>query len=137
MSNVGMGFIGTGFARKVQMPAFAACEGARIVSVSSGNIDNASSAANEFQAIHFTADWRDTVSHPEVDLVCITTPPDMHHEMAMFAIAHGKHILCEKPMAMTQAEALEMTQAAADKGVLALIDHELRFLPGRIAAKQM
>lgn len=137
MDKVGIGFIGTGFARKVQMPAFAACEGARIVSISSGRRENAEASANEFGAKHFTADWRATVEHPDVDLVCITTPPVMHREMTLFALEHGKHILCEKPMAMNVAEAEEMTNAASGKPLLTLIDHELRFLPGRLAARQL
>ena len=134
---VGIGLIGTGFARKVQLPAFLACEGAWIASVSSASYENAQSTADEFGIGHFSTDWRDTILHPEVDLVCITTPPYLHSEMTLFAIAHGKHILCEKPMAMNVAEAQEMTTAAAGKPMLALIDHELRFQPGRQMAREM
>lgn len=134
---VGIGFIGTGFARRVQMPSFAACEKARLVSVASGSIENARSAAEEFGIEHFSGDWRETIAHPEVDLVCITTPPIMHREMVLFALENKKHILAEKPMAMNVGEAEEMTAAADNAGVLALIDHELRFLPGRIMAKAM
>jgi len=137
MDKVGIGFIGTGFARKVQMPAFAACGDARIVSIASGSVENARSAAEEFRADHYSSDWHETVAHPDVDLVCITTPPVMHREMALAAIANGKHVLCEKPMAMTVAEAEAMTNAAAGKPLLALIDHELRFLPGRQEARRM
>ena len=135
--NVGIGIIGTGFARRVQIPAFLVCEGAWIASVSSGRLDNARATADEFSIGHFSADWRETVSHPDVRLVCITTPPNMHREMALFAIEHGKHILCEKPMAMSIAEAAEMNAAAAGKPALALIDHELRFQPGRQLAYSM
>ncbi len=134
---VGIGFIGTGFARRVQMPAFAVCDGAQLVSVSSGSLENARAAANEFSVGHFSDDWRETIMHPEVDLVCITTPPDLHREMTLLAIEHGKHILCEKPMAMNVAEAEQMTAAAVGKPILALIDHELRFQPGRQVARQM
>ncbi len=134
---VGIGFIGTGFARRVQMPVFAACRNARLVSVSSGSIENAKAAAAEFGIEHFSGDWRETATHPEVDLVCITTPPIMHREMVLFALENGKHILAEKPMAMSVAEAEEMTNAANSVGVLTLIDHELRYLPGRIKAKAM
>jgi len=136
-STVGIGFIGTGFARKVQMPAFAACEGARLVSVSSGSVVNAEAAAAEFSLEHFTADWRETASHPDVDLVCITTPPNLHREMVLFAVEQGKHVLAEKPMAMNVAEANEMKEASDSAGVLALIDHELRFQPGRQRAWTM
>lgn len=134
---VGIGFIGTGFARSVQMPAFLACDGARLISVASGSIENAEAAAARFNLEHFTADWRETVSHPKVDLVCITTPPNLHREMVLFAAECGKHILAEKPMAMNVAEAEEMTAAAEKADVLALIDHELRFQPGRQKAWSM
>jgi len=128
---VGIGIIGTGFARGVQIPAFKACKGAEIVSVASHGLENARSTAEEFGIAHFTDDWRETVARTDVDLVCITTPPKLHREMALAALEHRKHILCEKPMAMNVAEAREMTDAAENAGVLALIDHELRFLPGR------
>ncbi len=134
---VRIGFIGTGFARKVQIPAFKSCQNAQIVSIASGTLENAESAAREFGIPHFTADWRETVARSDVDLICITTPPKLHHEMTMAAIAHGKHVLCEKPMAMNTAEAREMTDAAKKAGVLALIDHELRFQPGRLQAYSM
>ena len=134
---VRIGIIGTGFARKVQIPAFRSCENAEIVSIASASLTNAKSTAEEFGIAHFTGDWRETITRDDVDLVCITTPPKFHHEMTMLAIEHGKHILCEKPMAMNAAEAAEMTEAAKAARVLALIDHELRFQPGRRRAYEM
>jgi predicted dehydrogenase len=136
-NEIGIGVIGTGFARKVQIPGFKGCDGARIVAVASGSIENARSTAEEFDIEHFTDDWREIVTHPGVDLVCITTPPNLHREMTLAACENGKHILCEKPMAMNVAEAEEMSAAAKKAGVLAIIDHELRFLPGRQRAYQM
>lgn len=129
--------IGTGFARKVQIPSFLECENAEVVSVASGRLENAESTAKEFNIKHFTDDWRETVNNTDVDLVCITTPPDTHFEMTIAAIENGKHILCEKPMAMNVDEARTMTEKALEKGVLALIDHELRFLSGRQKAFEM
>lgn len=134
---IGIGVIGTGFARRVQIPAFLRCKDTRIISVASHNIENARATAAECAAEHFTSDWRETVAHPSVDLVCITTPPYLHCEQAMAAIEHGKHILCEKPMAMNAAEAERMAEAGRDSGRLMLIDHELRFQPGRQVARQM
>lgn len=134
---VGVGIIGTGFARKVQIPSFAACDGAEVVSVASGSLQNAEDTAREFGIGHYTGDWRETAGHEDVDLVCITTPPKLHREMVLFAIDHKKHILCEKPMAMDISEARDMTAAAAGKELLALIDHELRFQPGRQMGRTM
>jgi predicted dehydrogenase len=135
--SIGIGLIGTGFARRVQVPAFQSCKDARVVSVASGHLENARAAAEEFGIEDYTDDWRETVAHDAVDLVCITTPPALHREMTLFAIEKGKHVLCEKPMAMNIAEAEEMVSTAAKANVLALIDHELRFLSGRRKAYDM
>jgi predicted dehydrogenase len=132
-----IGIIGTGFARLVQIPAFLNCKETEIVSIASGTLANAEKTARDFNVKHFTDNWRETIENKEVDLVCITTPTVLHHEQTLFAIAHGKHILCEKPMAMNAAEALEMTQKAKDAKIMALIDHELRFLNGRRKAFEM
>lgn len=134
---IGIGFIGTGFARRVQIPAFAMCENAKIVSVASANPANAESTTKEFNIPHFTDNWRETVENTEVDLVCITTPPALHLEQTIYSLEHNKHILCEKPMAMNISEAEKMTEAAKGKNVLALIDHELRFQSGRQKAFRM
>jgi predicted dehydrogenase len=121
----------------VQIPAFLACEKARVVSVASGHVENAESTAREFGIEHFTDDWRAVVENQNVDLICITTPPNTHFEITLAAIEAGKHVLCEKPMAMSVAEALEMTGKAKGKSLLALIDHELRFQHGRRRAFEM
>lgn len=134
---VGIGIIGTGFARRVQIPAFLACKEAHVTSVASGGLENARAAAEEFAIEHFTDNWRETILRDDVDFVCITTPPKLHREMTLFAFEHGKHVLCEKPMAMNVAEAEEMLGGAQKASVLALIDHELRLQPGRQRAFAM
>ena len=111
--------------------------GCKVVSIASARLRMLRTTAEEFGVEHFTDNWRETVSRDDVDLVCITPPPVLHHEMTMFAIEHGKHILCEKPMAMNVAQAEEMTAAAEKAKAIALIDHELRFLPGRRKAYAM
>jgi predicted dehydrogenase len=132
-----IGIIGTGFARTVQIPAFCKCEGAEVVSVSSANIENAERTAREFNIAHFTDDWRETVRNEAVDLISIAAPPVFHREMTLLALENEKHVLCEKPMAMNAAEAREMLEKSQQKNLLALIDHELRFLNGRQAARAM
>jgi predicted dehydrogenase len=128
---IGIGIIGTGFARTVQIPALQKIEGAQVVSIASARREKAEQTARDFGIRHFTADWRETAQRDDVDLVCITTPPVLHREMTLFAIENEKHVLCEKPMAMNAAEAREMLEKSHRKNVLALIDHELRFLNGR------
>ena len=132
-----IGVIGTGFARLTQIPAFVNCEDTEVVSIASASLTNAEKTAADFGIEHATDNWRETVRREDIDLISITTPPNLHHEMTLFAIEHNKHILCEKPMAMNASEAKEMTDKAKEKGLLALIDHELRFLNGRRKAYEM
>lgn len=134
---VGVGIIGTGFARTTQLPGWAACEGARVVAVASGRRENAEAAAREFGIPVVASDWREVVAHDEVELVSIVTPPVTHAEMAVGALAAGKAVLCEKPMAMDAAETARMCEAARAAGRLALIDHELRFLPARRRMREL
>jgi predicted dehydrogenase len=81
-------------------------------------------------------DWRAAIES-EAELVAITTPPFTHVEIALAALAAGKHVLCEKPTAVSVAEAERLAAAArehADR--ITLIDHELRFLPSFVEARQ-
>lgn len=138
MKKIGVGVIGTGFARRVQIPAFAERDEFKLVSLASAKIENARAVGESFGFDHMTDDWRETVSHPDVDLLCITTPPPTHHGMYIAAIAAGKHLIAEKPMAMSVREAEEMARVANDNpDLLAFIDHELRFQDGRIKARDM
>jgi predicted dehydrogenase len=138
MKKTGVGVIGTGFARRVQIPAFAERDDVRLVSLASARIENAKSVGEKFGFEHVTDDWRETVSHPDVDLVCITTPPLTHREMYTTTLEAGKHLIAEKPMAMSLSEANEMAEVARKHPqLLAIIDHELRFQDGRIKAREM
>lgn len=134
---VGVGIVGTGFARTTQLPGWAACVGARLVAVASGRRENAEAAAREFGIPVVAADWREVVAHPEVELVSIVTPPVTHAEMAAGALGAGKAVLCEKPMAMNAEETARMCEAARSSGGLALVDHELRFLPARRRMREL
>lgn len=129
---VGVGIIGAGFARTTQIPAFRACGGARVAAIASARRENAESVAREF-GIPFVGDtWRDVVGREDVDLVCVTTPPSTHAEITLAALDAGKAVLCEKPTAMNADEAALMRRRADETGLVAHVDHELRFLPARM-----
>ena len=134
---IGIGIVGAGFARTTQIPGFQNCPGARVVAITSRHRENAASVATEFGIEHVASDWKDLVARDDVDLVSVVTPPSTHMEITLAALEHGKAVLCEKPMAMDAAEAKLMTDRAGDAGVLALIDHELRFLNSRQKMRAM
>ena len=66
-------------------------------------------------------DWREVIEDPNVDIVDITTPNDLHHEVAMAAIAAGKHVYCEKPLTNDAATSFEMAEAAEQAGVVTMV----------------
>ncbi len=134
---ISIGIIGAGFARTTQIPGFRNCEGAQIVAIASAHRENAEEVAREFDIPNVEDDWRSVIARHDIDLVSIVTPVVTHCEMTLAALDAGKAVLCEKPMAMNAAEARQMLERAREKGVLALIDHELRFLPGRIRLREL
>jgi predicted dehydrogenase len=136
-SPVGIGIVGTGFARTTQIPGFRDCMGAKVVAIASRNRERAEAVAKEFGIEHVAADWQELVAHPDVDLVSVVTPPSTHMEITLAALGQRKAVLCEKPMALNAAEAARMSEKANAAGVLALIDHELRFLNSRRVMRGM
>ena len=136
-SPVGIGIIGTGFARTTQIPGFRDCMGAKVVAIASHRRERAEAVAKEFGIEHVAHDWQELVAHNDVDLVSVVTPPSTHMEITLAALEQRKAVLCEKPMALNATEAARMAEKAKSAGVLALIDHELRFLNSRRVMRGM
>jgi predicted dehydrogenase len=134
---VGIGIIGTGFARTTQIPGFRDCMGAKVVAIASRNRERANAVANEFGIEHVANDWQELVARNDIDLVSIVTPPSTHMEITLAALEQRKAVLCEKPMALNAEQSARMVEKANAVGVLALIDHELRFLNSRRAMRGM
>ncbi|MER7272290.1 Gfo/Idh/MocA family oxidoreductase [Micromonospora sp. WMMD712] len=88
----------------------------------------------------YTTDWRSLVESDEIDVVDICTPGDSHAEIALAALAAGKHVLCEKPLANTVAEAREMAAAAVAaqaSGVRSMCGFTYRRVPAVTLMRQM
>jgi predicted dehydrogenase len=84
-------------------------------------------------------DWRRVVDRDDVDLIDICAPGDQHREIALAALAAGKHVLCEKPLANTVAEAEEMTaaaEAARSRGVRSMVGFSYRRTPALALARE-
>lgn len=119
-----VGLIGTGFMGKAHVFGFASAQKVfdlpyriELHTVADITEDAAARAAADFGFAHSTADWRSIIADPDIDLVDITAPNALHKEMALAAIAAGKHVYCEKPLAPLAADAGEMAAAAAARGV--------------------
>ncbi len=79
--------------------------------------ETARKAARQLGFVHATGNWLELIADPDINFIGITTPNRFHKEMALAAIEAGKHVYCEKPLAPTAADCLEMTLAAERKGI--------------------
>jgi predicted dehydrogenase len=82
-------------------------------------------------------DYKELLSDPDVDLVDITTPHDSHYEISMAAIAKGKHVLVEKPIAVTSAKGAEMVRAAKMAKVKFSVAENTRFVTAYLEAEKL
>jgi predicted dehydrogenase len=109
----------------------------RLYMVAERNAKMAAAAAEAFGFERSTGDWRELVNDPAVDVVDITSPNNLHHEMAMAAIEAGKHVYCEKPLAVTVEHAEAMQAAAAKRGVKTMVGFNNVKAPAALVAREM
>ncbi|MGI5830957.1 MAG: Gfo/Idh/MocA family protein [Thermoguttaceae bacterium] len=82
-------------------------------------------------------DWQKTIESDDIDVVDIVAPNFIHKDMAIYAAEHGKNIICEKPCALSAADAKEMANAADKAGVLSYLNHNYRRIPAVSYARQL
>ena len=139
-----IGLIGTGYMGKAHCIAFQTASAVFPLSgtivcemVADINAELAAQKATEFGFKRSTGDWRELVNDPNIDLVDICAPNYLHREMALAAIAAGKHVYSEKPLALNASDALEMTEAAERAGVKTLVGFNYTKNPTIQLAKQI
>ncbi|WP_373820223.1 Gfo/Idh/MocA family protein [Glaesserella sp.] len=128
MKTIRIGLVGTGYIGRchaiayAQTPTLFPLKGKiELKCLAEINQQLAEQKAKEFGFAEATGDWRQLVAHPEIDVVDICTPNFLHKEIALAAIAHGKHVYSEKPLALTAKDAKEMVEAAQKAGVQTLV----------------
>lgn len=83
-----------------------------------------------------STDWKKTVNRPDIDVVDISAPPSLHHEIAIEAAKAGKHLFCEKPLSLTYRQAVEMYAAAEKAGIVHYLNHNYRRCPAITLARR-
>ncbi len=94
-------------------------------------------ARTQFGWEQSVTDWRELVTRDDVDLIDINAPSDAHKEIALAAAANGKHIFCEKPLALSLKDSREMLEAAESAGVTHMVGFNYRFAPAVQLAKKL
>jgi predicted dehydrogenase len=141
--NVGM--VGTGFMAKAHSEAYmtmpmcfpATPARLHLKAIADVSTDLASAGAERFGFEEAVVGWEELVSRSDIDIVSILTPNNSHKEIAVAAARAGKHIICEKPMAMSSREAEEMYRAAKEAGVKNLLSFNYHRTPAVLEAKKI
>src|ERR1700761_2446347 len=122
-----VGIVGSGFGGKVHAPAYTLHPDFEPVAIASPN--NAQKIADERKIPNAfpSLDAMLAKMGAEIDVISISSPPFEHHNAVMTAVAAGKHVLCEKPVGIRLADAIEMTAAVEKAGVAGAIAFEYRY----------
>jgi predicted dehydrogenase len=117
-----VGFVGANHAGRVLIPAFRRTGLCVAAGIAARRPESAAGTAAEAGIARAFADWRELAASPEIDAVVVATPPTIQPEIALAAIAAGKPVFCEKPLAIGRAEAEALTAAAVAAGLANAVD---------------
>ena len=145
MPKIRIGLIGYGGIGRAHAAAYRAipfhyglsADSIEIAGVATRRLESARRAAEEIGCAFFTDDYRELLRRADVDAVDICTPNNSHHAIALAAAEAGAHIYCEKPLAMTVAEAASMARAVRAAGVKAQVTFNFRFFPAVMRARHL
>lgn len=130
------GIIGTGFIGPVHIEALRRL-GVRVTAICGSERANELAASWDIPHVFTGYDHEALVNCPDVDVVHITSPNRHHHVQALAALAAGKHVVCEKPLAMTTTETAEIVEAARRSGKVFAVNYNVRFYPAVLQMRAM
>ena len=120
-------------ARDYMRPAIDACADTELVAVSSLDLEDCASVIDRVDAY---TNWREMIERDDIDAVYIATPNYLHREQTLACLHAGKHVLCEKPMALTTEDAQAMVGTAEDMGLVYATAFDQRFHPAHRAMRE-
>jgi predicted dehydrogenase len=132
----GIGIIGGGGIARAHAQAYRNLRDCRVVAVAEVDEARGRAFAAEF-GVPWVPDWADVLARPDVDAVSICLPHSLHAPAAVDAAAAGKHVLCEKPIATTLADADRIIEACARAGVTLMVGHTHRFRLEHVKAREL
>jgi predicted dehydrogenase len=127
MEKVKIGIIGAGNISEAHIKGYIECKDAQITAICDINEDRASQKAEKYGIKNIYTDYKELLKSSGVDAVSICTWNNTHAPIAIDALAAGKNVLCEKPMAINAEQALEMQKAQKESGKLLMIGFVRRF----------
>jgi len=129
MERIRVGVLGPGNIVRRVMKDFHKAQSVELTAIASRSPERAEKAAETYGAKYAFSSYEELAECKEVDLIYIATPHTFHCEQAIMMMEHGKHVLCEKPMAVTEEQARRMTDCAKKNGVFLMEAMWTRFFP--------
>jgi len=136
-TKVKWGILGTGWIARKLGDALKVVADAEIYAVGSRNMATAQRFADEFNIPKAYGSYEDLVNDPEVDVIYVATPHNLHLSNTLLALDHGKHVLCEKPMGVNRKEVTAMLEKAKEKNLFLMEAMWSRFLPNILKTKEL
>ncbi|MGA2326594.1 MAG: Gfo/Idh/MocA family oxidoreductase [Bryobacteraceae bacterium] len=129
MRKIKTAVIGTGFMGRVHTEAIRRLGHVEVAAVAGETPELAASFGRQVGIDKVTGDYREVLNDPEIEAVHVCTPNALHFPISKEALSAGKHVLCEKPLSMSAAEARELVEIARATGLANCLNHNLRFYP--------
>jgi predicted dehydrogenase len=135
MREFGVAVVGTGFIGPVHIEALRRL-GHRVVGILGSSPEKSRAAASAMNIPTGYADYSALLADPAVEVVHLTSPNKAHFEQCRLAIAAGKHVVCEKPLAMNSTETAELVRLAESAKVVTAVNYNVRFYPLCLEARE-
>ncbi|RME77251.1 MAG: gfo/Idh/MocA family oxidoreductase [Chloroflexi bacterium] len=136
MKNPGVAIVGTGFMGPAHTEGLRRL-GIKVVGILGSSPEKSRLAAEKLGIPKAYRSYDEVLADDEVHVVHITTPNRFHFDQASRALKAGKHVLCEKPLAMTSAESAALVQLANETGLVAGVNYNIRFYPLNLEAREI
>ncbi len=137
MQKVKLGVIGAGAFSTTHLTGIMQADNCEVIAISDVIRERAEKRAEEYNIPHIYTDHMELLRRDDIDAVTLPLPDQLHKQITIESLAAGKHVLCEKPMALTVEECKDMVQAARESDKQLMVGQIGRYTPGFITAKQM
>src|SRR5688500_3497613 len=136
---LGAAIFGAGWVAGEHARAYQACPRTRLLAVGSRKLESAKKCAQYANApdAFTTTSFDELLNHPDVDVISITTPPDLHPELTIKAARAGKHLCIEKPIALDWKSCLEMQRAVNESKVKTVVSFVLHWNPALMTTRRL
>lgn len=133
---INIGVIGCGYWGPNHIRIFSHLPGCEVLMCADPDEARLKSVRDTFSGVQVAADYKDILNNPDIQAVCIAAPTNLHYALTKEALESGKHVLCEKPLAMTSEECRELKELAEQKKKILIVGHIFLFNAGIVWLKE-